>query len=310
MNSIKYLRVIVNNTCNLSCFFCHKEGEHCEKKYVPFDSDEMIAMLQIMKEVGIRKIKFLGGEPTLCKELPKVVSAIRGSEIDLSLITNGVVDRQVLEKLCQAGIDRINVSLHGFDGDIFQKVTGGSKKQLQQTFTTIEYLKSENKLGKINYVLLKSVNENEFFKVVQYVVKNGLILDVLNYIGSKEEEIKKFYYPFDEIKLLIQSRCEIASSTEYINKWSLPSTRLKLIPQGEINLKTTKLNSVDYLNGCTVCDKRDVCIEGISAIRLTAQGIIKPCIFRDDNIFDLKGYMSNHSKHETIVAVEKYLEAI
>lgn len=306
MNNIKYLRVIVNNSCNLSCFFCHREGEKCGKKSVPFDKASLIDMLQIMKAVGIRKIKFLGGEPTLCQELPSVIEAIRDPNVDISMITNGVVDEAVICRFCKASLNRINVSLHGFDSDMFHKVTGGSKQQLVKTFNTIKYLQCNGKLGKINYVLLKGVNEDEFYQVLDYVVNNNLVLDVLNYLGDQPEEIKRFYYSFDEIARIIQSKYDVSIVEPYINQWSLPSTRLSLRPQGIINLKTAQLNSINYLKGCSACNKRAICVEGISAIRLSADGVIKPCIFRDDNIFDLKKNMESHTRDETVDALEKY----
>lgn len=309
MRKIEYLRVIVNNKCNLSCFFCHREGERCVDRLIDVDQTSLVKMINILVKCGIKKIKFLGGEPTLCRQLPDVISDLRlNKDLSISMITNGVVTKNVIDRFCDAGINKINISLHGYNGDVFESVTGGTKKQLCQTLDTIEHLNEKGILGKVNYVLLKGVNEEEFLDVLDYTAKQNIVLDVLNYLGTNAELIEKFYYSFEEITEIIRQRHSICNVYQYTNDFSLPSTRLTLEKGGTINLKTTKLNTVSFLNSCEACDKRDVCVEGIAAIRLTADGIVKPCIFRDDNTFDLLKCISENGETQAIEQLMKYLE--
>lgn len=309
MSKIEYLRVIVNNNCNLSCFFCHREGERCVDKLINIDQKTLVMMINALVKCGIRKIKFLGGEPTLCRQLPDIISDLRqNNNLDISMITNGVVAKSVIERFCDAGINRINISLHGYNLNVFKSVTGGSQKQLNQTLNTIEYLKKKGVLGKVNYVLLKGVNEEEFLDVLDYTVRQNIVLDVLNYLGTNTELIDKFYYTFEEIIDIIRKRHHICEVCYQENNFSLPSTHLILEKGGTINLKTTKLNTVSFLNSCETCAKRDLCIEGIAAIRLTTDGIVKPCIFRDDNVFDLLKCIRENGEKETIEQLKKYLE--
>ncbi len=311
MKKIEYLRVIVNNKCNLSCFFCHREGEYCVDRLIDVDQKTLVQMIEILASCGIRKIKFLGGEPTLCRQLPDVISELsKNDDLYISMITNGVVTRSVIDQFCDAGINKINISLHGYNGDVFKSVTGGTQKQLRQTLDTIEYLKAKGILGKVNYVLLRGVNEDEFCDVLDYTVKQDIILDVLNYLGTSSALIDKYYYSFEEIAEIIGRRYPISGTYQYINDFSLPSTRLTLADGGTINLKTTKLNTVSFLNGCDVCDKREVCVEGIAAIRLTADGIVKPCIFRDDNTFDLLKCIHEQGEKQATEKLKKYLEKL
>ena len=86
MSKIEYLRVIVNSSCNLSCFFCHKEGTDCAKKGTEIDSDLLFNMIELLISKGIKKIKFLGGEPTLCKKLPDLIKQIKNITSNLNVI--------------------------------------------------------------------------------------------------------------------------------------------------------------------------------------------------------------------------------
>ncbi len=111
-------------------------------------------------------------------------------------------------------------------------------------------MKEKGILGKVNYVLLKGVNEEEFLDVLDYTVKENIVLDVLNYLGTNAKLIEKFYYSFEEIAEIIRRRHSVSNVYQYTNDFSLPSTHLTLKKGGIINLKTTKFNTVSFLNSC------------------------------------------------------------
>lgn len=309
MSNINYLRVILINKCNLNCFFCHDEGITTSLTF-NLKSNDLLRILCLLINCGIKKIKFLGGEPTLYDELPYIIRFLkeRFNFLDVSMVTNGVVSKDKVFEYVTSGIDRINVSLHGFDFGIFKAITRGTEKQLNNTFLTIDLLKKIGKLGKVNYVLLKNTNENEFFKVVNFAIKKGIVIDVLNYLGTNKEMIDKYYYSFEEIIKIIKKRFKIISIIEYTNKFSLPSTRIILKNGGALNLKTTKLNNMSYLKSCDNCNVKKYCIEGISAIRLTPEGVIKPCLFREDNLFNLYDMTLKYDEKTVLEMLKLYLE--
>lgn len=310
MHKIKYLRVIVTENCNLNCFFCHKEGIITKNKPSCLSTEELTMCLKALCEAGIQKIKFLGGEPTICGELPKVISMLKNEhpKADLSMITNGITDKKRLISFVEAGLNRINVSLHGFDNDTFYKITGGNGKQLKQCVNNIRFLSSINKLGKINYVLLRGENENEFKKVLEFIHTENIVLDVLNYISDDIRKNDRYRYTFDEIKAMITSIYKVEEIYEYENKFSINSQRLKLVGGGVINLKINALNKTAFLKACSACGKYQYCVEGISAVRLTNRGIVKPCLFRDDMTFDLIGSLKKDGYTKTVNSLNIYFE--
>lgn len=284
----EYLRVILTERCNLSCFFCHKEGETAVEKQ-KMSREEVFQMIQVCLTCGTKKIKFLGGEPTLVPWLPEIISDLRSKSpgLDISVVSNGIAPTSVMMRLINSGLNRVNISLHGFDETLFKNITGGNRKQLNDLFASISLLSKHYKLGKLNYVLLKGVNEHEFFEVLNYANQNHLVVDVLNYLGTNEEDVKRYRYSFDEIVSLVSSEYIIERMCRYENRYSLPSTRLYLRGGAVINLKTTQLNSTGCYNSCSTCRVKEFCTEGIKAIRITPNGKIRPCVFRDDNCFDL-----------------------
>lgn len=310
MHKIKYLRIIVTDKCNLKCFFCHKEGIESKKHEIVMDVTDLENCLKVLCNAGIKKIKFMGGEPTLYKKLPEVISWLKTKDdtLDISMISNGVVKTEILNEFIDAGLDRVNISLHGYEINTFKEVTGGSDAQMDQCMKNIRFLKQNGKLGKINYVLLKEVNEKEFEQVLEFVHQENVILDVLNYIGNDEKKIARYGYSFDEIRNIIASKYRIDKSLDHENKYSINSQHLVLLGGGVINLKINQLNSVHFLKSCECCEERKFCTEGISAVRLTDEGVIRPCLLRKDLTYDLLTELKKKTYTEVVHCVEEYFE--
>lgn len=312
MHNVRYLRVILTEKCNLNCFFCHKEGSNVYKYGQGLAASEFCDCIRILVKNGIKKIKLMGGEPTLYPQICELVYMIKGlsQDLDISLISNGIVPKEKYDELIQAGINRINISLHGYDKEKFMSVTKGTEEQLNLVFENIDYLKRHNILGKINYVLLKGVNEKEFFEVLKYVNTHDLVVDVLNYLGDDNEIKEKYHYDFAEIEKMILDKYRINSKYIYKNPNSLDSSRLELENGGTVNLKVTRLNEVSFLKACDKCEKKQWCEEGISAIRLNSRGIIQPCLFRDDLLFDLWSVLQEDEARVVEAKVSNYLNEL
>jgi radical S-adenosyl methionine domain-containing protein 2 len=100
--------------CNKTCKFCF----HTEKSSHVASEDEMMRGLRLLKEAGMRKINFAGGEPFLYPSklgwLCRYCKEVLGLE-SVSIITNGT---KVTEKwLRQWGgfVDVMGVSCDSFD---------------------------------------------------------------------------------------------------------------------------------------------------------------------------------------------------
>lgn len=64
----KYLRISVTNTCNLSCFYCHKEGNHSPDQNM-LSPREIQTLCRIGLAMGYEKFKLTGGEPTMRRDI-------------------------------------------------------------------------------------------------------------------------------------------------------------------------------------------------------------------------------------------------
>ena len=117
----------VNRSCNFRCKWCYANGS-------VFDSKQALAMelalrlLRIVKEMGIRHITLIGGEPTLWKHLMDFNVACREMRIRSSLVTNAYrfSDDGFWGEYTKTPNDKVSVSLKAFDSESAKEFAGVS----------------------------------------------------------------------------------------------------------------------------------------------------------------------------------------
>jgi len=154
---INYLRISITDRCNLRCLYCMPE------EGVPLISHDRILryeeIVEVVKEaipLGIDKIRITGGEPLVRKgveNLVRMIATIPGIN-DFGLTTNGLLLEQYAEKLVEAGLHRINISLDTTDPVKYKELTRGG--DVEQVFRGIE---AARKAG-LNPVKINCVVEN------------------------------------------------------------------------------------------------------------------------------------------------------
>ena len=110
------LRIQVNATCNFKCFFCHMEGT--DENAATLTPEEIERVVAVAAENGVNRIKFTGGEPLLRKDLEEIIGRTRKHvDGDISLTTNAYFLKQRARGLRDAGLNRINISMHSIEQD-------------------------------------------------------------------------------------------------------------------------------------------------------------------------------------------------
>jgi cyclic pyranopterin phosphate synthase len=158
---VDYLRVSITDLCNLRCLYCRPpEGV----KLISHDDilryEEILEIVQLAKDMGIRKLRITGGEPLVRRGVLDFVSMLTkmdGIE-DVGLTTNGVLLAAMARDLRIAGLTRINISLDSIRRETFKQITGGDCLE-----AVLEGIRIALEEGfdpvKINVVLLEGINE-------------------------------------------------------------------------------------------------------------------------------------------------------
>ncbi len=169
---LRDLRISVTDRCNLRCTYCMpREVFGPDHAFLPrsliLSYEEIARLAAIFIRLGTKKIRLTGGEPLLRKDLSLLVKQLSAQhpETDLALTTNGILLHQEAERLQQAGLRRITVSLDALDLETFRKMSDSNSDPA----TVIKGITMATAVGfkpvKINTVVKKSFNENEILPI-------------------------------------------------------------------------------------------------------------------------------------------------
>ena len=205
--------------CNYNCGFCF----HTQKTSYKLPIEEAFRGLQILKQYGVRKINFAGGEPfTDAKYLGELIKRCKEDlKIEkISIITNGsLVKRQFFEKFGKY-IDVFGVSCDSFNKETNIKIGRGKKGDNVKKLFEIKQLCDEYKIKfKLNTVVcnlnkdenmveeIKRLNPDRW-KCFQVLIVNGENNDETKLRDARkflitEEEFNKFIERHKEIKALV-----------------------------------------------------------------------------------------------------------
>jgi cyclic pyranopterin phosphate synthase len=157
------LRVSVTDRCNYRCTYClPEEGLTWLPRESLLTYEEIERLVRCFVALGVRRVRLTGGEPTLRRDLPRLVqalAAIPGLD-DLSMTTNAHVLASMADELAEAGLNRINVSLDALDPELFHRMTRGG--DLARVLDGIDAaLAAGLSPIKINTVVLEGENEDQ-----------------------------------------------------------------------------------------------------------------------------------------------------
>lgn len=169
------LRLSVTDRCNFRCVYCMpEEGLPWLSRDEILSYEELTHLTGILVDLGVRTIRFTGGEPLVRKDLPALVGMIRrlDDRLDLALTTNGVLLSRYAEELAEAGLDRVNVSLDSLRRERFEEIT--RRDALERV---LEGLEAADRAGlrpvKVNVVVMRGRNEDEVVELARWGQRTG-----------------------------------------------------------------------------------------------------------------------------------------
>lgn len=169
--------------CNLKCFYCihstrDSEGGEFQQlgyavKHMEFEMYEVIIKQLSKFPKGIKRIVFSGlGEPLMNPRLPEMIKLAVDAQIAdrVEVITNGLLlTPEISEKLIQAGITHINISVQGVNDEQYEK-TCGKKIDFEKFVQNLTYLYKYRKNAQIYIKTIDATLKNEEDKSAFYSI--------------------------------------------------------------------------------------------------------------------------------------------
>jgi len=257
------LRISLTPRCNLSCIYCHREGEKDPRREM--SAEEIGEIIAAGADLGIRSIKFTGGEPLLRSDLADIIATVpKGMEC--SLTTNGTLLADTAFDLRDAGLKRVNVSIDSLDRDTYLRISG--KDLLPDVMAGIDTAIDAGLTPvKLNMVVLDGINDTEIDRFLTYVRKNpDLILQLIELM-----DFNGCPYHSDlsglEQDLASRSREILTRRMHHRKKYCIDNAEVEVV---------RPLHNTEF---CAFCNR----------LRVTSDGKLKPCLLRTENHVDIRG---------------------
>jgi len=279
LHASRYFRMSVTDRCNLSCYFCHREGQG-PGGGLPLGVEDFLWVAQVAREEGFAKFKLTGGEPTLLPGLGRLVRGLRDLEVeDLSLITNGTLLEERAGELKRAGLPRLNVSVHTLDAEIFRKDHGGSPALLRKVVRGIDAaLEAGLADVKLNLVYRGRRSAPDLEAVSRLAARRNLTVVLLPLMATGEnrrpddEETT-----LEELYELLKAR-GIRHEAPVVDGEGIVKRLATLEDGTRVLLRVDELGERLPYGRCADCSRRGECREGIFPVRLSADGSLRPCL--------------------------------
>jgi cyclic pyranopterin phosphate synthase len=177
------LRISLLDRCNFRCPYCMPEAEYNEdyqflSKVARLSHDEIFRVASIAVGLGVTKLRVTGGEPLLDRNVASLVgrlASLPGVD-DLALTTNGMLLSLFAQRLADAGLHRVTISLDSLDEEIFRAMSG-NRGDIARVLSGIE---AAEKAGlspiKVNVVVQRGVNDHKILDVLEYFRGTGHIV--------------------------------------------------------------------------------------------------------------------------------------
>ncbi len=280
---LRDLRISVTDRCNLRCPYCMpREVFGAEFQFLAREEllsfDEITRVVCVMAARGVSNVRLTGGEPLLRRDLERLVEMLAGVEgiRDIALTTNGVLLARHAQRLRDAGLKRVTVSLDALDASSMRAMSDAPVSPER----ILEGVDAATQAGlspvKINMVVRRGSNDHcvldmaARFRHRPEIVRFIEFMDVGSTNGWRTEEV----VPADEILAAIGQRWPLQALPP--SRKGEVATRYRYRDgAGEIGL----IHSVSgpFCAGCT-------------RARLSADGQLFTCLFARHG-HDLRGLL-------------------
>lgn len=263
---INSLRISLTQRCNFNCFFCHREGE--SNPHGEATAEEIEAVAAAASDLGIRRFKLTGGEPLLRRDVVEVVRRIASYADEVSMTTNGSLLAEKAADLREAGLRRVNVSLHSTRPDAFRRITGiDALSDVERGVSAA--LESGLRPVKLNVVVLKGLNADDIPEMIEFSKGTGAVLQLIEFqpLQRGAADWERFYYDLRPVEEMLEARSEV------VRERALHRRRQYHLRGGGVVEVVRPMHNSRFCRFCT-------------RLRVTSDGRLKPCLMRDDNLVE------------------------
>jgi cyclic pyranopterin phosphate synthase len=257
--------------------------------------EEILKIVRILGELGIRKLRLTGGEPLLRDDILELISGLaKIKDIEnISITTNGILLEKYLEQLYRSGIESVNISLDSLDRGNYREITRGG--DIRRVISAINKAVDIGlKRVKVNVVISNALKTEDIERFIKWTMEKPLDIRFIEMMpvmdldsvecsaGSKTGDGEQPRIDMDQILSIMKKYGPYRKLEE--KRGFGPAEYYKVEgSRGNIGFIANDINSCFYCN----------------RIRITPMGILRLCLFTSDGL-DLKEMLRDEVSEKNI----------
>jgi cyclic pyranopterin phosphate synthase len=234
--------------------------------------DEMLTLVRVAASLGVDKIRLTGGEPTVRKGVVDLVRQIKGIPgiNTVRMTTNGVKLDELAVPLVQAGLEQVNISIDSLDPEKFRRIT--RRGELDDVWRGIAAAEAAGLTPvKLNCVVTRGFNDDEVVELARLSLRNDWEVRFIELmpLGSVSG------FQQDQVVPSAETRARIEAALG----------PLEIVPghNGHDPARPYRIPGAQGQLGFISSVSEPFC-EGCNRLRLTADGKLRLCLLRDDEV--------------------------
>ena len=274
---IDYARISVTDRCNYRCIYCMPEEGVTQIPHEQVMRYEEIAFLCCaLAQLGVRKIRFTGGEPLVRKGIASFLKRFKGDfpEVAVFVTTNASLLGRFARELSEVPLAGMNISIDTVDAKKFRAITRlGDIDDVRAGIDAARSCGIPN--IKTNTVLIRGFNDMELPEILRFAWDNDITPRLIEFmpLGDDVWRREKFIGADEILRMLAAYGEWTPAEKRGTERGDVPSGPAKYY----VNRGTGKVVGVIEAvsnHFCASCNR----------LRITASGNLLACLFSRDEV--------------------------
>lgn len=248
--------------------------------------EEIERLVRILASMGVSKIRLTGGEPFLRNDLMALIRKITDTQgiNEVHITTNGILTTPHIAELKALGIASVNLSLDTLDRERFKTIT--RRDEFDKTWQAFQLLMKHNIPVKLNAVVMEGKNEEDILPLVELTRLYPIavrFIEEMPFNGGDHAASLSWTYTRILEKIREQYLLEKLPDEKHATAYSYQ------VPGFVGNIGVIAAFSRTFCGSC-------------NRIRLTAQGVLKTCLY-DNGVMNIRDLLRAGKSDEEIKEV-------
>lgn len=238
---IVYLDIV--HRCNMECANCYLPN----RDFADLETNKIIDFISRFKQPT--EFRFIGGEPTLHKDLHLIIKQVNEMPIRhrTTLVTNGLrlSNNDYVKRLKEAGLKTVYISMTGYDDNDVYKISDRLACANKKMVALENIIKNKLRLA-IGCIVIRGLNEHVIDRIKNRLLQNDIrvgasvefrnVGQVGRYMRGKD---KSENYDYEELKNLVFDKFDVQNNLLEFDGYSY------YLQKGKIRINITDWKTVN-----------------------------------------------------------------